>query len=260
MSHKVRLLDVFEGKRYLKTVLAVSIFAFLVLELLIYLAAASQAGQRSRIIITDTNGEKVYETQGNSLTSYEKLYFENTFGPVANYRIHLETEAQPFPFRAWVSCAVGIPVGLALLVSFLVRVYLLLLYGDEKEKKEEESQEADSKRHRFDSFIRVRNFSVFHIGAFVVVGVLLFWIVPNFLQDFAKVTMTAIREYRLFFLGSAIFLALLITWIIYLRYKLSRQMLENQLDLEKFRVERQLLIQRETPQLLPDPMNEVHEP
>jgi len=260
MSHKVRLLDVFEGKRYLKIVLAASIFAFLVLELLIYLASASQAGQKSRIVITDTNGAKVYETQGSSLTSYEKLYFENTFGPLANHRIHLETEAKDFPFRAWLSAAVGIPIGLALLVSFLVRVYLLLLYGDEKEKKEG-SVEDLPKRNRLGSlFNSFDHISVFHIGFFIIVGVLLFWIVPNFLQDFATVLMTAMREYKMFFLGSAIFLALLITWIIYLRYKLSRQMLENQLDLEKFRVEKQLLIQREAPQLLPEPMNEAREP
>ena len=73
-------------------------------------------------------------------------------------------------------------------------------------------------------------------------------------------SMTAIREYKWFFLGTAIFLALLITWIIYLRYKLSRQMLENQLDLEKFRVERQLLVQQEPAHLLPSPMNEAQEP
>jgi hypothetical protein len=260
MSHKVRLLDVFEGKRYLKVVLAASIFAFLVLELLIYLASASQAGQKSRIIITDTNGAKVYETQGTSLTSYEKLYFENTFGPLANHRIHLETESAPFPFRAWLSAAVGIPIGLALLVSFIVRVYLLLLYGDEKDKKEESTEDSEKKDRFGTLFSSFHHISVFHIGFFVIIGVLLFWIVPNFLQDFATVLMTAMREYKMFFLGSAIFLALLITWIIYLRYRLSRQMLENQLDLEKFRVERQLLIQRETPQLLPDPMNEAQEP
>lgn len=260
MSQKVSLLDVFEGKRFQKTVLAVSIFAFLVLELLIYLASAGQAGEKSRVVITDANGAKVYETQGSALTSYEKLYFENTFGPLANHRIHLETEAAPFPFRAWVSAAVGIPVGLTMLVSFLVRVYLLLLYGEDKEKKEEAPQES-SQNDRFGSlFNSFHNISVFHIGFFVIIGVLIFWIVPNFLQDFAKVIMVAMREYKMFFLGSAIFLALLITWIIYLRYKLSKQMLENQLDLEKFRVEKQLLVQSEPPQLLPHPMNEVQEP
>lgn len=261
MSEKVRLLDVFEGKRHQKTVLVVSVAAFLTLELLIYLASAGQAGQRSRIVITDVNGAKIYETQGTALTSYEKLYFENTFGPLANHRIHLETESVPFPFRAWVSAAVGIPIGLALLVAFLVRVYLALLYGDEREAVLEQTEEDSTAKNRvgtfFHSFHRV---TVYHIGVFVLIGVVLFWVVPNFLQDFIRLTTSAIREYKIFFLGLAIFLALLITWIIYLRYRLSRQMLDNQLNLEKFRVEKQLLLQSDSPPLLPHSANEAQEP
>lgn len=261
MSHKVRLQDVFEGKRYQKTVLTVSIAAFLVLELLIYLASASHSGQKSKVIINDANGVKVYETQGTALTSYEKLYFENTFGPLANHRIYLETEEAPFPFRAWVSAAVGIPIGLILLVSFLVRVYLLLLYGDESENQEEASEESQTNSRFGSLFHSIHQISIFHIGFFVIIGVMLFWIVPNFLQDSAKVITNAIREYKVFFLGTAIFGGLLLVWILYLRYRLSSQMLKNQLDLEKFRVEKQLLIERESPQLLSHtPMNEAQEP
>ena len=36
-------------------------------------------------------------------------------------------------------------------------------------------------------------------------------------------------------------------------------MLENQLDIEKFRVEKQLLIEAESPPLLPGSMNEAQE-
>ena len=84
--------------------------------------------------------------------------------------------------------------------------------------------------------------------------------VPNFVQDFAKLTMTAIREFRWFFAGMAVFLALLVCWIIYLRYRLSKQMLENQFDLEKFRFEKQLLLESKAPQLLPNPAGETQEP
>lgn len=260
MSQRVHLLDVIEGKRYQKIVLVVSVAVLLILELLIYLASAGQAGQKSRIVITDPNGEKKYETQGASLTSYEKLYFENTYGSLNNYRIHLETEELPFPFRAWVSAAVGIPVGLALLVAFVVRIYLHLLYGEEKEKGDDPEEPLSRKPGMGSYFGMFHHLSIFHVGFFVLIAVLLFWIVPNFLQDFLRIAVAAIREYKMFFLGASIFLALLITWIIYLRYKLSRQMLNNQLDLEKFRFEKQLLIQSEPPPLLPDPMSEVHEP
>jgi hypothetical protein len=47
-------------------------------------------------------------------------------------------------------------------------------------------------------------------------------------------------------------------WVVYLRYKLSQKMIENQLDLEKFRVERQLLEEEQRP-LLPRVVEEVRE-
>ncbi len=260
MSHKAHLLDVFEGKRYQKMVLAICVVTFLVLELLIYLTAASQAGQKSRIVITDANGAKVYESAGNALTSYEKLVFENNFGPLQNYRIHLHTETSLFPFRAWLSAAVGIPIGLTLLVAFLVRVYLALLYGEEKEKSENPEDSSPIKNRLGGVFNLFSGVSVFHIGFAVVIAVLLFWVVPNFLQDFASVSMAAVREYKWFFLGTAVFLALIITWSIYLRYRLSKQMLENQLNIEKYRLETQLIAHQETSRLLPNPMNEAQEP
>ena len=258
MSQKVRLLDLFEGKRYQKIILTIAVLAFLVLELLIYLAAASQAGQKSRVVVTDQNGIIKYETSGTSLTSYERMTFENTFGPLENYQIQIHTDSQPFPFRAWVSAAVGIPVGLVLLVSFVVKVYLNLLYGEEKSKPEETAEA--SKTNRFGSLFHLFNgFSIFHVGFFLVIAVLLLWMVPNFLGDFFKISVVTIREFKWFFLGASMFIAFLVTWVIFLRYKLSKKMLENQLDIEKFRVEKQMLIQAESPRLLPGSINEAQE-
>jgi hypothetical protein len=260
MPDKLRLIDLFEGKRYQKIILAVSVILFLVLELIIYLGAASQAGRKSRVIVTNAVGEKVWEAQGSTLTSYEKMLFENTHGPLRDYTIKLESEQLPFPFRAWMTAAVGIPVGLILLTAFLIRVYLALLYGDEKAGGQEAADSADSAGrfgllHR--AFDRV---SVFHIGFAVLVAVLLLWMVPNFIEDFTKLFVAAIREYRWFFLGAALFFGLLISWIIYLRYKLSKQMLENQFNLEKYRLDKQLLIEGESRRLLPDSAGEAHDP
>ena len=261
MSKKVRLLDVFEGNRHQKVVLVISVCAFLLLETLIYLAAASQAGHKSRIVVTDVNGNKVYETAGTSLTSYEKLVFENNFGPLRDYRMHLQTESNPFPFRAWVSAAVGIPMTLVLLLAFVVRIYLALLYGEEKDKEDEAAASRDGEKGIRTLLHSFQGITVFHIGFFVVISVLLFWIVPNFLQDSAKVAIAAVREYKWFFLGTAIFLGLVIMWIIYLRYRLSRQMLENQFHIEKFRLERQLLTHDGgSPPMLATPVAETQEP
>jgi hypothetical protein len=260
MSQKIRLLDVFEGKRYLKIVLVVSVLAFLVLELLIYLGSAGQSGTKSRIIVLDSEGNKVFQTEGNALSSYEKLVFENNHGPIQNYRMQLQTETLEFPFRAWLSAAVGIPIGLILLMSFLVKVYLALLYGDEEESPFPPESE-NGKRNRLGTLYHSFNrFSVFHLGFLVLMSVLMFWIVPNFLQDFAKLSLAAISEYKWFFVGISVFLAVIITWMIYLRYRLSKQMLDNQFNIEKYRLETQLLARSEPTPLLPSPVNDTEEP
>jgi hypothetical protein len=166
----------------------------------------------------------------------------------------------PFPFREWLSAAIGIPVGLTLLMAFLVKVYLSLLYGETKPDSEW-SGESDGKKHRFGSLFQSMNsFSVFHIGTVVIVFVLLLWLVPDFIGNFANFSMGAIREHKWFFMGAAVFAAFIITWVIYLRYKLSRQMLENQFNLEKFRVETQLLAGRESAPQLTTKADQVQEP
>ena len=251
MSDKLRLLDLFEDRRYQRIVLTIAIISFLVLELLIYLAAASRAGDKSRVVISDANGVVVYETPGTALTSYEKMVFENTFGPLSNYHVGIQTDSQEFPFRSWMAAAVGIPVGLVLLMAFVVRAYLSLLYGEEHKRAEEAA--ILSAGNRFTSFFNLFNHvSIFHIGFLLVVGVLLLWLVPNFISDFTQVSVATILRFKWFFLGVALFFAFLVTWVIYLRYNLSKKMLENQLDLEKFRVEKQLLSQKEPQRLLTD--------
>lgn len=259
MSQKLRLLDLFEGKRVHKVILLVTILTFLVLELLIYLASASQAGEKSRVTVVDAEGRKVYETSGSTLTSYEKHMFESNHGPLRNYQIQVSSETHPFPFRAWMTAAIGIPVGLVMLVAFLVRAYLTLVYGEEKEKGED-SDSSNPAKNRFGSvFSAFQRFSVFHVGFIVLLAVLVLWMVPNFLGDFVRISATAIREYKWFFLGSAVFLGLLLAWVIYLRYRLSRQMLENQLHIEKYRLEQQLLLEQRATPLLPNPVGDAQE-
>ena len=259
MAPRARLLDLFEGTRNQKIILTISVLIVLVLEVLIYLAAASQSGQKSKVFVLDENGGMVYETPGTTLTSYEKLSFENTFGPLKNYRIQLHTENLPFPFRAWSSAAVGIPMGLILLVTFLVRCYLSLVYGEENDHDKQTG--LGTNNGRFGSMLNLfRGISIFHIGFLVVIAVLLYWIVPNFLGDIARVGMTAFREFKWFFVAAAAFLAAVILWVIYLRYRISQQMLRNQADLEKYRLKIELLEYKKSQALLPGSVNEAQDP
>ncbi|MEJ5364602.1 MAG: hypothetical protein WHS86_05855 [Desulfosoma sp.] len=234
---KPRLLDFFESNHHLKLVLSLTVLFLLILETLIYLTAASQAGQRTRLIITNTEGQKIYETTGSTLSSYEKMVFESTFGPLDRYRMHLQSEERPFPFRAWLSAAIGVPVGLILIIAFAIKAFLNLLYGD-PEHHPEATPHPLPQEGRFTSLFEIfKGISVFHVGVLVVVGVVLFWMVPNLLGDFGRVAWAFLREYKILVFGGALFLAGLLIWIIYLRYRLSKQVLQNQVEIEKLRLE-----------------------
>ncbi|MGQ9670321.1 MAG: hypothetical protein ACUVWY_09165 [Desulfosoma sp.] len=236
-TEKPRLLEFFESRHHLKLVLSLTVLFLLILETLIYITAASQAGQRTRLIITNGEGQKVYETPGSTLSSYEKMVFETTFGPLERYRMHLQSEERPFPFRAWLSAAVGIPIGLILIIAFAIKAFLNLLYGD-VERPEGESVSPGSPEGRFGSLFELfRGISVFHVGVLVVVGVILFWMVPNVLGDFGRVAWDFFKEYKILVLGGALFMAGVLIWIIYLRYRLSKQVLQNQVEIERLRLE-----------------------
>jgi len=250
MAHTLRLSELFEGGKSPKTVLAVSVILVLILELGIYLTVLSQSGLKSRVVVADQNGTKLYESSGAALTAYEKMVFENNFGPIRNYRTHIESELVPFPLRTWILLAIGLPMGLILLLSFVVRVWLLLLNGDPGETSPLGTETAD--KTRFESLLRASShFSVLHIGFVIVFAMLILWLVPSFLGDVANSFFAALKEYQWFFLGLAVFVAGLLTWIIYLRYRLSRLMLENQLEIEKYRIEKQLLARDAPPPMLP---------
>jgi len=250
MAQYLNLAELFEGKKPLKSVLTVSAILLLILELAIYVAVLNQSGLKSRIVVNDANGVKIHESTGTALTAYEKMVFESNFGPLRDYNTHLETELVPFPLRTWVLLSIGIPMGLILLLSFLVQVWLFLLNGPGKEQPGDITAEAGGTR--FGSFLSAsRHFTVLHVGFAVVSAILILWLVPSFLGDAAKACFSAVSEYHWFFVGLAVFAGALVTWIIYLRYRLSARMLSNQLEIEKYRIKTQSLPLQTPVHLLP---------
>ena len=240
MSHKMSLSQIFEGTKYPKLVLAVGVIFLLVLELAIFLAASSQSGPRSRIVITDDNGRELYESSGTALTAYEKMVFESNFGPLRDYKAHVESERVPFPYRSWILLAIGIPLGLMFMMFFMVRVWLILLNGDQGERPADPV--AAHGGSGFDWLLRAsHHISVLHVGFVILLAVLSLWLIPSFLGDVVRTCLAAVREYQLFFAGFSIFACAFLSWIVYLRYRLSKKMLDNRMEIEKFRIETQLL-------------------
>jgi hypothetical protein len=251
MPKSLSLSGLFEDAKYPKRVLAVGAILLLVLQVVIFAAVYNQAGLKARVCVLDPDGRKIFESTGPALSSYEKMIFENNFGPVRNYTTQLESDMVPFNFRAWILLSVGIPLGLILMLFFMAQVWLILLNGS---PKEETSEEKELGKTRFTAFLSFsRNSSVLGVGFIIVISMLILWLIPSILGDLAASFLSAVKEYPFFFMGAAIFVGGLLVWVIYLRYKLSRQMLSNQMEIEKYRIQKRMLEQSPAPQLLTAP-------
>jgi hypothetical protein len=248
MAKSSSLYELFEDGKYPKLILAVGAILLLLLQLGIFVAVYNQSGLKSRVCILDSGGRKIYENSGPALSSYEKMVFENNFGSLRDYTTQIESELVPFNYRGWILLAVGLPIGLILMLFFMAQVWLILLNGS---PKEEPPEETELNKTRFSTFLSVsKNFSILGVGFTIVITMLILWLIPSILGDMATSFLGAVKDYPWFFIGASTFVGGLLVWIIYLRYRLSRQMLENQVEIEKYRIKQQMLDQNPVPHLL----------
>lgn len=151
----------------------------------------------------------------------------------------------PFPFRAWFAGAVGLPIAAVLLFGFFIKAYEALFF-----KKDDHANTPpppqDSSTDRLDRMIRrVSRLNIFVIGAFVLLFALGLFAVPNLLSEFGRYAVPVISKYRWVVLAIiAVFLGLII-WIIFLRYLLARKTIEAHADMEKYRLQLELLAKQE---------------
>jgi len=251
MAGSLSFSEFFEDSKYPKRVLALGAVLLLLLELAIFIGVCNQSGLKTRVSVLDSEGGKIYESPGPILSSYEKMMFENNFGSLRNYTTQLESEMVSFNYRAWILMAVGIPIGLILMLFFMAQAWLILLKGS---PEEESSERTGPVKSRFGAFLSVsKNFSILGAGFLVVIFMLIFWLIPSILGDAVTFFFGAVKDYPFFFTGAAMFAGGLLVWIIYLRYRLSKQMLLNEMEIEKFRIEKQMLAQSGVTHLLAAP-------
>jgi hypothetical protein len=162
----------------------------------------------------------------------------------------------PFPFRAWFAGAVGLPIAAVLLFGFFIKAYETLFFKNDVHANTPPPPQ-DSSTDLLDRMVtRVSRLNIFVIGAFVLLFALGLFAVPNLLSEFGRYAVPVISKYRWVVLAIiAVFLGLII-WIIFLRYLLARKAIEAQADMEKYRLQLELLgNQDEVAQLtLPDEM------
>ncbi len=236
----------FQENKTLFVILAVGLF---LVELEIFALASMGSGRQSVVQVLDAQANVIYEVKSARLNSHEKAEFEKTFGPLTDYQLNVVTKDEPFPFRPWFAAAVGLPIGAVLLFGFFVKAYEALFFKSEGPfGKSAPSQASDPSADRLDRMLsRVGRMNIFAIGGFVLLFALGLWAVPHLLSEFGRHGVAVIARYKWVVLGLAgVFLGIVI-WIIFLRYLLARKAIETQADVEKYRLQLELMGNHQDP-------------
>jgi hypothetical protein len=221
-----------------KTVFIIIGVVLFLIELEIFAVAAMNSGRKAWLQIIDGNGNVIHETDGKSLSDFNKYYFEKTFGPLDQYEKRLEVREQPFPFRAWFTAAVGIPIGVILLFAFVVKAYVSLFYGEEAARSKASGSRTGPHETEFEKIVAtISSFNIFTIGFLLLLGVFMYWVLPNMVTYIGRVSVDTLIRFKWVFIAAGMVVVGLFIWIIYLRYLLARRSIDNQAELEKARLQ-----------------------
>lgn len=236
----------FQENKTLFVILAVGLF---LVELEIFALAAMSSGRQSVVQVLDQQSNVIYEVKSAKLSRHEKTEFEKTFGPLSDYRVNVVTRHRPFPFRPWFAAAVGLPIGAVLLFGFFIKAYEALFFKKEGNPgKDGHPRSVDPSADRLDRLLhRVGRLNIFAIGGFVLLFALGLWAVPHLLSEFGRHGIAFIIRYKWVVLAMAgVFLGF-VAWIVFLRYLLARKAIETQADVEKYRLQLELLGSHQSP-------------
>ncbi len=223
-----------------KTLFVVIGVLLLLIEIEIFAIAAMKSGKKGTIQVLDTDGQVVYEADGDNLSQFDRYYFEQNFGPLDRYQVRFVSKEVPFPFRAWFAAAIGIPVGAMLLFAFLVRAYLALFYGETAPPPSPAAgappgEEGASRFERL--LLRLSRFNIFVIGFLILVGIVAYWVVPNLIAYVGRVGIDTLVRYKWLFVALGGVSIVLVAWVVYLRFLLAKKSIESQAELERYRLE-----------------------
>ncbi len=222
-----------------KVVLLIVIVGFFLIELQILVMASMKSGRQSWLKVMDDGGQIIYEVKGSTLTNFNKYYFENTFGALDKYQVKLYTKELPFPFRAWLSASVGIPVGLILMLAFVLKATKSLLNGKDEDLDVFDGKEENPQGRARKLLFSASRLNIFIIGFLLISAVLLYWIIPNMLTFLAKAGIETFEHYKYFFMAIIGVLFLLFAWFMYMRYQLARKSMDAQTEIRKFELQLQ---------------------
>ena len=217
---------------------------FVLIEIQILAIAVMKSGHKSTLEVVDEKGQIVYESEGTTLSVFDKQYFEKNFGPLSKYTTRINNKDVPFPFRAWFFAAVGLPIGVVFLVSFIIKAFANLLYGEKAHAPPQEEASRPGNGADGPAISPMESFfgglsrqNVFILGGLAFLAVFLLYTVPNFFIFLGKTSVQFIMDFKWVFLGGFVAVAGFVIWIVYLRFLLAKKNIDAQTTIQKYRLE-----------------------
>jgi hypothetical protein len=235
-GHIIQTTNMTDFYRENKTLLIAIAVGLFLLELEIFAVAAMKSGRDAWLQVLDDRGNVIHETDGGNLSSFDKYYFEKTFGPFDQYEVKLVSRDKPFPFRAWVAAAVGVPIGVVLLFGFFVKAYRTLFPDTGPVGASGGNDRAETESRLDKAVAQVSRLNIFVIGFVVLCVVVGYWVVPNVLAYLGQAGLETLTAYKWVFLPLGAVFAGVVIWIIYLRYLLAKKAIDSQTELSKYRL------------------------
>jgi hypothetical protein len=234
-----------------RTLLIIIIVGFFLIEVEIFALAAMKSGRQTWMQVLDGSGTVIYEVKGSTMTNFNRYYFENTFGPFENYQVRLDTREKEFPFRAWFTAAVGIPVGLVLLLGFILKAVMVFLSGEGEAASgtgREPGQGDGAQAGRMIGLMdRVSRFNIFIIGFLVFSGVFLYWALPNLITFLARAGIETLVRFKWVFVAGFGAVFLLFAWFMHMKYQLARKSMDVQAEIRRYELQLELIRSGQVP-------------
>jgi hypothetical protein len=219
-----------------KPLMIIVAMVLIFVELYIFFIFSAKSGTKHTLQVLNDSGTVIYETDGKHLTKFKKYYFEATFGPFENYEKKLVPRTVPFPFRAWFSTALGLPLGFILLSAFIVSAVSRIAGKKQEEHPATENADAEP-TGKMDQFLAQFNrMNIFVIGAVIFLIVLAFWVLPNLIVFIGQSGLEIIERYGWFFAIAGMAILLIFAWFFYLRYLLAKKALEAETHIQEYQL------------------------
>lgn len=219
-----------------KPLLIIVAMVLIFVELYIFFIFSAKSGTKHTLQVLNDSGTVIYETDGKHLTEFKKYYFEATFGPFEDYQKKLVTRTVPFPFRAWFSTALGLPLGFTLLFAFIISAVSRLV-GKKQEEHQATGDTDAEPTGKMDEFLaQINRMNIFIIGASVFLVVIAFWVLPNLISFIGQTGLEIIERYGWFFAIAGMAILLIFTWFLYLRYLLAKKALEAETHIREYQL------------------------